>query len=111
MSFILILIFIFFIWPLIRVFWTIHKVRSKARKAYEQMYGDAFGSQQQSQQSRKPGWTRPQQKPKRIDPSVGEFVSYEEVAVETRVESDSQTERTEYRREAQITDAEWEDVK
>lgn len=114
MTFVLILIFIFIIWPIIRVGWTIHRMRSQARKAYEEMYARATGGNPEAQPSRKAGWSRPAKaKAKKIDSSVGDYVTFEEIKAET-TQSDFSSRGTDSRTvvtEQQITDVEWEEVK
>lgn len=114
MTFVLILIFIFIIWPIIRVGWTIHRMRSQARKAYEEMYARATGDNREAQPSRKAGWSRPARaKAKKIDSSVGDYVAFEEIKVE-RTEnrfSDGGSAPRSTVTEQQITDVEWEEVR
>ncbi|MDE5626788.1 MAG: DUF4834 family protein [Paramuribaculum sp.] len=127
MTFILFLILLFFSIPyigrlLLRLFsWYIRrKVVRQQQQAYEQMFG---GARQQQREQRGSGWTGDHRsasssassysrssKGKRIDPSVGEYVDYEEIECASRSTESTDTETT-FNAESQIVDAEWEDIK
>lgn len=123
MTFILFLILLFFAVPyvvrlLLRLFgWYIRrKVVHQQQQAYEQMYERA---KQQQREQRRSGWTGQsassssyshRTQGKRIDPSVGEYVDYEDIECETRSTDGTKTE-TSFTAESQIVDAEWEDIK
>lgn len=113
----LILFFIFIVWPIIKVAILVSRVRKKQREVFEAMYG-----QRSKEKERKNGWQEaPAPRKKKIDPSVGEYVSYEEITV-----TDEQTEANRYFGEAteqpgksdrsvtgddqQVSDADWEDI-
>ena len=54
---------------------------------------------------------RPEPRKKKIDPSMGEYVAFEEIhETKTRSSSSQSTRRTVYN-ESQVVDAEWEDIK
>lgn len=112
MTLVLILLFIFIIWPVIRVAWTVHKLRSQARKAYEQMYQQATGQsgRQASGQPRKAGWSRPEPPVKKIHREDGEFVSFEEITVSAYGKEPRETPRADIKPDQQIEDADWEEV-
>lgn len=112
LTFFLILLFIFFIWPLIRVGLTMNRVRKQARQAYEQMYNQNYGGAgAQQQRTRKPGWNASATlRKKKIDSSVGDYVPFEEVSEVSTDRTDSSG-RTSFTVEQQITDAEWEEIK
>lgn len=111
LTFFLILLFIFFIWPLFRVMFTMHRVRKQARQAYEQMYNQNYGGARAQQRSRKPGWNATATpRKKKIDPSVGDYVPFEEVSEVSTGRTDSSG-RNSFTVEQQITDAEWEEIK
>ena len=119
MTIVFILLFIFIIWPIIRVAWTVHRLRSQARKAYEQMYQQATGQGDRpaGNRSRKAGWSRPDAMPaKKIHREDGEFVSFEEIKVASadyHTSSSSSTSSARYTNvkiEQQIEDADWEEV-
>lgn len=112
LTFFLILLFIFFIWPLIRVGLTVSRVRKQARQAYEQMYNqNCGGAGAQQKRTRKPGWNASATpRKKKIDASVGDYVPFEEVSEVSNARTDSSG-RTSFTVEQQITDAEWEEIK
>lgn len=108
MTFFLILLFIFVIWPLIRVAVTFNRIKRRNQQIFEQM----FGSQQNAREPkrRKPGWSKsPSAAKKKIDPTVGEFVAFEEVACYTEHHTPDQTVKS-VSVEQQIVDVEWEDI-
>lgn len=82
---------------------------------YEQMFGQAYQQAESEKKARRKrgGWTQPtRQRPKKIDPSIGEYVRFQEIEVTT----ESNTHTTEnssqsYTIEQQVSDAEWEDIK
>lgn len=112
LTFVFILVFIFFIWPLIRVVLTMNRVRKQARQAYEQMYNQNYGGARAHQQrTRKPGWNASATpRRKKIDPSVGDYVPFEEVS-EVPTDRTHSSGRASFTTEQQITDAEWEEIK
>lgn len=126
MTFILFLILLFFAIPyigrlLLRLFsWYVRrKVAHQQQQAYEQMYERA---RRQQREQRRGGWSAQSSSAssssysshrgqgKRIDPSVGEYVEYEDIEGETR-STDGQKTETSFIAESQIVDAEWEDIK
>lgn len=109
--FILILIAIWIVPKLVRGYMFVHRIRKQTRRMYEQMYNNGFGQGdtpdgKNSGNNRSSG-SRNQQRRKKIDPSVGEYVSFEEIS-DTR--TTSQDTHTTYTVEQQVTDAEWEDI-
>lgn len=124
MTFILFLILLFLAIPyigrlLLRLFsWYVRrKVARQQQQAYEQMYERA---RRQQREERRGGWSAQSSsassysshrgQSKRIDPSVGEYVDYEDIEGETR-SADGQKTETSFIAESQIVDAEWEDIK
>lgn len=104
----LILLFLF-IWyvvrPTVKFFMTVNRLRDQARSAYQN------GAPKQPR-SRRPGWTVPSARKKKIDRGVGEYVEYEEIACTTRESSaDTGRDTVHTQVEEQITDVEWEDIK
>lgn len=106
------LIFIIFIgWillrPVIRIWSTVHK----AQKQANDFFRAASGYTDQSGQRRRESRTQQSRRQhKKIDPSVGEYVEFEEISVY----SDSftqQNQEVKFKPEQQIEDAEWEDIK
>ncbi len=110
-TFILIIIFVFVIWPIIRVAWAVHKLRSNARKAYEQMYQQA-SQQQGGKQQRKGGWSVPNaDSDKKIKREDGEYVSFEEISSpEPQKPVQSTSYKSSVKTEQQIEDADWEEL-
>lgn len=94
--------------------WMVHRMRSKAREAFEQMRGQQ-ARQQAPRPSRKPGWSRPAtEKPKKISDSEGTYVQFTEITEEythttESATGDSTTSHTIV--EQQITDVEWTEIK
>ncbi len=113
----LLLIFIVFIlMPVIRVAWTVHKMRSDARKVFGRMNGASDGPESTAgdpfaefftnmarEQTRK---KRARGKRKKIAPDVGEYVEFQEIATKTKYID----EEVDFIPEEQISDAEWEDL-
>ena len=105
----LFLLFVFFIViPVIRVVITIWRARRQTRRFFDQ-FRTAAGAGASSQTRQK----EPQQKPrskKKIDPSVGEYVAFEEIKSETTTTYRQNT--TTYTEvEQQVVDVDWEDIK
>lgn len=109
----LLLILIWFVVvPLLRVASAVNKARKTFRQA-QHVYERA--QRGESPFERKAGWSQPHPRRKRIDPSVGEYVKFQEIrltAEELRERSDGTAEytRSTYA-ESQVEDAEWEDIK
>lgn len=109
------LFIIFLIWlvpKLIRGFLFVNNIKKQSRKVYEQMYNG--GQRDPQPRSRKPGWSKPQPHRKKIDPNVGEYVSFQEITTtETSTTSTDPTtgkQDTTFTVEQQVTDAEWIDI-
>lgn len=102
---------ILLIWFLIKVgrLWLmVYRMQRRSRKAFEQMFGNAAGQQETG---RPAGWSAPQARKRRIDPSVAETVRWEEVKVttsHTATSNDGKTTST--CTEQQIVDCEWEEI-
>lgn len=109
----LIILAVWLVPKLIRGYLFVHRIKKQARTMYEQMYNNNPGTQQQQRRSsRRPGWSAPTQRRKKIDPEVGEYVKFQEITVtETTQQPTGDTPHTSYPIEQQITDAEWEDIK
>lgn len=104
---ILLLILFFVGYPLIKALWRGYQLHRQWRKATEGLR-DAF-SQAQGQQRRSDP-AKPRQKKKKIDPSVGEYVAFEEISCEVKSENADGSTKTTYRRESQVEDVTWEDI-
>lgn len=110
-TFLLLLFIIFFVVPVVRVAYTVYKVRSKMRDAMKGMYGaqQPDAERRDSRQARKGGWSAPGEHRKKIGKDVGEYVKFEELPAIPP--SDSSESRRHTACEPQITDADWEDIK
>lgn len=108
----LIILAIWLVPKLVRGYVFVHRARSQMRDIYNQMYGGANSANDDAKQRRrKSGWSAPMtRKRKKIDPQVGEYVKFEEIATETTVIDDKGNTHTGYQVEQQITDAEWVDL-
>lgn len=110
--FLLFLFFIgyFFIWPIIKGVMRINRFQSEARDFFNGRYN---GAQQRNSSARQP--QQPAPKKKKIDPSVGEYVEYEEITVDQSYSKtsghDAASASTQVEVEQQIVDVEWEDIK
>lgn len=109
-NFLLILFIIFFVIPLIRVVYTVYRVRKRMRDAMRGMY-DAARQPASEQQPRKAGWSRTAVRRKKIGDDVGEYVKFEELQVSAGVETDNRCAEVPYDSEPQVSDADWEDIK
>lgn len=58
-TFLLLLFIIFFVVPVVRVAYTVYKVRSKMRDAMKGMYGAQQPDAGSNRQTRKGGWSAP----------------------------------------------------
>ena len=118
LTFLLFVAFIFIVLPRIVLKWLLpwyvrhrmRKMQDNMRQAYEQTYGSQTnaGANGRTADSRSAAGRRG----KRIDPSVGEYVQFEEIIEDTAatVETDAAGNTT-VTTESQIEDAVWEDVK
>lgn len=108
LEFFLILILVFVVWPLLRLYLAVRKAQKQARDAFSQFAG---GGNAGDGGRRKAGWSggRRKSRGKVIDGSVGEYVDFEEIDVKDE-NGDDREKKTSYRVEQQVVDAEWEDV-
>lgn len=114
-TFILIILAIWLLPKLFRGYMFVHRAKKQAQQFYDQMYG---GQQAQTEpKRRKGGWSKPVERRKKIDPSVGEYVRFSEIDVTETAETTSasadgdKSSTTTYTVEQQVTDAEWEEIK
>lgn len=110
---IIIILLIIIVPKIIRAYLIVRNMRRQARHIFEQMYGANAPQQDDAQKSnRKPGWSTPGMRKKKIDPNVGEYVKFQEIRVSETVEqaADASETRTTAIVEQQVTDAEWEDI-
>lgn len=117
MSFIFILfllfVFWFFIRPLLKVLFGVYRIRRQMKDIFGQYAGTQTRNSGRTS-SGKSGDRQPYApRKKKIDPSVGEYVAFEEIECKTetsRTGTDSTTTRTEDSG-SRIEDVEWEDIK
>lgn len=108
-TFLLLLFIIFFVVPVVRVAYTVYKVRSKMRDAMKGMYGAQQPDAGSNRQTRKGGWSAPGKHRKKIGKDVGEYVKFEELPASPASDTSQNPRHTDH--EPQITDADWEDIK
>lgn len=104
--FILLILFVWFILlPALKVYRAYSNLRKQAR--------DFFGGNPRTDKQTPHGDPSRAPKPKRkkIDPNIGEYVEFEEITVSTTSTSENGHTTTNYRRESQVTDVEWEDIR
>lgn len=117
LSFILLLLIIFVLWPLVRFGWTIYHVR----RQYNDTVNHARQAARQAESANRPGgWSAPRRRPaKVVRPDEGEYVEWEEVSGTTSssssaTDADGDTTYTSSKTSTysseRISDAEWEDV-
>ena len=108
----LIILAIWLVPKLVRGYVFVHRARSQMRDIYNQMYGGGNNATADTKQRRrKSGWSAPMtRKRKKIDPAVGEYVKFEEIATETTVTDDKGNTTTTHPVEQQVTDVEWVDL-
>ncbi len=115
MGFVGFLLLILFIWFIVV---PLLKVASFVNRARKTMRQGARGFQRTDNPDeptpRKGGWSAPRRHRKRIDPSVGEYVNFQEIQltpaeIEQRSRDNTRTRTT--HAESQIEDAEWTEIK
>lgn len=98
------IIFFIFIWPICKVIWRGYRLQKRWQEATAGMR-DSFARQQRAE-------NRPPQKKKKIDPSVGEYVAFEEISCDTTIETKTDEKgNTTVKVESQIEDATWEEIR
>lgn len=121
LSFIIILLLVFIVWPLIKFGWRVYTIQRQMKQAYRAATGqNARASQQRRPQSdaqprRKGGWSTGYPSRKIIEKNEGEYVAFEEVTVSSASETASAPSadngRVSVEISSQISDAEWEEIK
>lgn len=109
----LIFILIFIVWPLVKTFIRINRMRRQARDIFNSHYGRQTSQQADTASSagRKAGWSRPAaSKAKKITKDVGEYVAFQELPPQYSGNDSSKGGATVVS-ESQITDVEWEDIR
>lgn len=111
-TFLLLLFIFFFVVPVVRVAYTVYKVRKKMRDAMNGIYGAQQNQNSGGRQQRKAGWSTPDARAKKIGKDVGDYVAFEDLPAESGAGNTASTsERNGIATEQQITDADWEDLK
>lgn len=105
--FLLLILIVFVIIPLCKLLWRGWLIRQQWKRATQGMR-DAFNQAQRQQQAQQ---QQAQQRKKKIDPTVGEYVAFEEIACDVKTETRSDGSSTTIRTESQVEDAVWEDIK
>ncbi len=104
-TFLLLLIIFFVIIPLVRVGWRVWQFQSRVRHVQREMRRAAEAAAGRGRGDADP---RSPRRRKKIDPTVGEYVAFEEVVVtDTTATAAPDTVAT----EPQVEDADWEDVR
>lgn len=115
MGFVGLLLLILFIWfivvPLLKVASFVNRARKGMRQGTRGF--QSTGSPDEPT-PRKGGWSAPRRHRKRIDPSVGEYVNFQEIRltpaeIEQRSRNNARTSTTPA--ESQVEDAEWTEIK
>ncbi len=109
-----ILLILFIIFVVLPVCWLVYKYfvwRKRAREFLNDPL-EFFMRQQQAAEraAGRPRQQQPRRRKKKIDPSVGEYVSFREVRAESGRTDGSGHSSTTYIKEEQVTDAQWEDL-
>ncbi len=100
------IVLIYFAIKAVGFLWRVFSGVNQFNKVRQQM-NDAFRAQQQAQQQQQ----SPKKKKKKIDPSVGEYVSFEEVPDTAPEANEASQPRQSTPSEPQVEDAVWEDIK
>lgn len=107
--FLLILLFLFVVFPLVNIIWKIYTYPRRYRRSVRDAFEKAARQQQEQQRQQE---ERERRNRKKIDPEVGEYVAFEEVKTSTRTTATTESDgSTTIRTESQIEDAVWEDIK
>jgi len=108
-TFILLLFIFFIVIPLAKVLWKAYLLHRQWNKATQGMR-DAFNQTRQQASQSKSSYRR-RDKKKKIDPNVGEYVAFEEIACNTTAQTAEPQDDAKLRSEPQVEDAVWEDIK
>lgn len=119
---IILLLFYLFVLPLWRVWKVVRAARRQARDMndlFRRAAGidpdgeNGKGDSGRRRASGKGGWSSPVKKPKKIDPEVGEYIKFKEVAVESPASTNEEDASRATRAgavEQQVEDVKWEDI-
>ncbi len=83
-------------------------VNRHMRNKYSQVFGQQQQQSRQRSQQRRP---KARKKGKIIPDDVGEYVEYEDIPTYNEPNAQSETGTTKFKEEAQVSDAEWEEIK
>lgn len=101
-TFLLLLLIFFVVIPLCKIGWRVWNLHRQWQRATQGMRDAYAAAQNAAKKAAKP------KKKKKIDPSVGEYVAFEEV--KTTATYTSTSTGTTFRAESQIEDAVWEEI-
>lgn len=100
-----VLFFVFIIFPLGKALWRGYQLHRSWKRATEGFRNAFTGATQRNASA------EPKRKRKKIDPSVGEYVAFEEISVSATETSGDGTTTSYTYTESQIEDAVWEEIK
>lgn len=101
----------FILWPVIKFGWKLFTIRRQLNNIYGQRAGGGASGGGGSFWNRSGRPQSPKAKRSRIDRNVGEYVEFEELAVDVEAETQRQYKKVEFERQQQISDVEWEEVR
>lgn len=109
-TFILLVIIAVIVWPLVRAWLTVRRMRNAAREAQQQFSREA---ERRRREQRRGGWSAPRggASGKKFNSTEGEYVEFEEVSTRTdSADPSAGAKQTTVRSESQIVDVEWEEL-
>lgn len=96
----------FLLWPVIKLAYKLFTIK----RQYQNIYNSARQAGARSSHRAQPE-PRPEPRRKRFSRSDGEYIDFEELAVDADTERARQYRTVEYVRQEQVSDAEWEEIK
>lgn len=106
----LIILAIFILQPLIRGFLAVRRYQNQMKSGYRQ--ATSTNGSGASRASRAGGWSGPMRRHRKvITREMGEYVAFEDVAVNATVTEPDGTRNTATIEEEQVIDAEWEEIR
>lgn len=109
LEFLLFFLLIFIGVPLIKIIWRVWQLRRAYRNAQRQM-NDLFNGRRPGADNGRRQAASSARSKKKIDPDVGEYVSFEEIKT-TDAKATAEDDKTTVRVESQVEDAVWEDIR
>lgn len=115
MSVFIFLLIVFILWPVLKLGWRIWMQMRQVRRFMADPEGEM--RRQAAKQARRQGAGRysqapqPQPKKKKITRDVGEYVEYTEVEVSEEERNSAETDTASFKKEEQISDIKWVDIK